>query len=362
MTSDLRSGDYPVPVEISTVQDGSTPNARSDGHVIDWAPPSLEGVVSIHRPDPAFMHRTWRRWMLAVTLLVVLGGMLLYQMSASALLRLNTSVSIESPPRMSVELSPSRANAFGKSPNERSDDWANEYQRAVARERADELKQLVETLRERRAGKEGSEVVKNSLDQGLSHVLVDLQHALANGQLGSARDAAIRGGAMLEAADLEPPFNDTDLVVKVNAVLMARALLDDKQLARDMTRLHALMQLVLQKAPDLAPSKEQLAQVDRKRDAWDTYMEGKQALTQHDYAQAILRFHECAEGRSNPWLRDLALLGEGRAHYWQARSTATKGTTKQALNRLRVIEAEILSLSLRNDIGFYVDDLQERRP
>jgi hypothetical protein len=262
---------------------------------------------------------------------------------------------------MAVELGPSRTDAFGNSSAERSDDWANQYLQAAARERTDKLNQLVETLRQRRVGKEGSEVVKNSLEQGLSHVLVDLQHALTYGQLGAARDAAMRGGALLKAADLEPLFTNTGLVVKVNAVLMARALLDDKQLARDIARLHTLLKLVLQQAPDLAPGKGLLTEVDRTRDAWDMYMEGKQALSERDYAKAILRFHECAEDRSNLWLRDLALLGEGRAHYWQARGTASKGTTKQALDRLRLIGAEMLSGSLRNDIGFYVDDLQERR-
>jgi hypothetical protein len=333
----------------------------SSSHVIAWEAPNLDGITSVLRPNAALMRRIWRRWLLACAFFCALICFLLVRMADAALLRLNTSISVKQPQQLTVTLGPLRSLAFAERTDHGRDAWASQYLHAVAQEQADEVKQLVEQLRKRR-GSEGVEGIEQLLDEVLSPLLLDLRNALATGRMGAAREAALRGGALVEAADLDPPLGHTDLIVKVNFFLMARALLDDMQLARNTERFHTLAQTVLHQAPELA-QRESLPRVqEHEPDAWDAYIDAKKALAQRKYQIAIQRFRDCAQDHSNPWLRDLALLGEGRAHYWQARNAAGKTVLKDVQKRLQDIAVELRSVSLRSDIVFYLDDLQARRP
>lgn len=285
---------------------------------------------------------------------------LLIRAADFALIRLNTSISIEPPSAFPYKIGPLRTAAFEKAQAE--DEWVGLLLEAIAKEQHKKVEELTDDLKVRRAANSAEDHIEWLLSKALDITISDIRNSLAQGRPGQARDAALRGGSIIEAADLDPPFTSLDLIVKINFILIARAILDDNRVKPDVQRLAELTESTLQITPAINNDFQGPYVRSRTADSWDLFFEAKQALADQNYSEAVQKYRSCAQDSTNKWLRDLALLGEARARYWNTRSERSKKLSTETIARLKEISNELHSLSFRTDVEFYLSDLDVRFP
>src|SRR5258708_3775699 len=198
-----------------------------------------------------------------------------------------------------------------------------------------------------------------------SHPFRILSEYLAREDWAGARRHVRRIVGWLEAWDPPPniasaSYSSFELQAFMNVMYRLDALLDDFGIFfRDYESAVIFLRSTTS-GKELTPDKLNFLKNSKSSEmrAWAYYLEAASLLRKREFEAASRTFGAVVANTRNDRLRDLALLGTARSHYWRVRNkqmVAASGKTS-----INVIKDQIKRSSLINDIEYYVANLEGR--
>lgn len=189
-------------------------------------------------------------------------------------------------------------------------------------------------------------------------LLQEVAGAIKTGNWSLARLRSGQAARYVASVDFDAEVaHYADYASTLNSILLTNALFEDVPLSQK----HAELRDFLANAFVGAGTRiedviEELESEDPLVAAWRNFMQGKLALSERQFGAAIRHFASVQS--PNKRLTDLALLGEARARFWQARARRARPAIEQAVGNLIRIESRIEQHSFKSDLRRYISELK----